>query len=85
MKKVDGFTLSWDLMMAFTGVLMSIMSAPELISLLNKTTKRGALDVICIVVIVALIVVSIVGAVQAGVLSAYNTIVCANEEEKKVD
>ena len=83
MKKVDGFTLAWDLIMAFTGGFMSIMSTPELVLLLNKTS-RSTLDAICIVVIIALIVISVVGAVRAGVLSAYNVIVSANEE-KKVD
>lgn len=84
MKKIDGFTQTWWLIQAFTGSYMSVLSIPELNSLLNKE-HRVFLDGVGILVITMLIVLSGISIVIAGVLTAYNVIVSANEEEKKVE
>lgn len=84
MKKIDSFTQTWWLIQAFTGSLMSVLSIPELNSLLNKE-HRGFLDGIGIFVIVLLMVLSGISIVIAGVLAGYNGIVSANEEEKKAE
>ena len=81
MKKVDSVTLTWSLMIAFTCSLVSILSLPEL-SLLINTEHKGFLGGVCIVVIVITIVMALISIVTAGALSAYNTIVDANEEDK---
>ena len=83
MKKVDGFTLTWSLMVAFACSFVSVLSLPEL-SLLINTEHREFLDGVCIVVIVITIVMALISIATAGVLSAYNTIVYANEEKKEV-
>jgi hypothetical protein len=83
MKKVDGFTLVWSLMMAFTCSLVAVLSLPEL-SLLINTEHKGFLGGVCVVVIVITIVMAPISIVTAGGLSAYNTIVDANEEKEEV-
>lgn len=82
MKKVDGFTRAWWLIQAFTMSLVSVMSTPELNSLLNKE-HRGFLDAVSIILIVFIMVLAGISVVMAGVLTAHNVIVSANEEEKK--
>ena len=46
---------------------------------------RGFLDGVCIAVTVITIMMALISITTAGVLSAYNTIVDANEVEKKAE
>lgn len=84
MKKIDGFTSAWWLIQASTGSFMTVLSIPELNSLLNKE-HRAFLDGVGIFVIILLIVLSGISIVIAGVLAGYNGIVSVNEEEKKAE